>query len=1157
MKRLLLFLVVVAFSASNGLNAGTPPVTTGSPTAGDDLKRATLHIPFIKNVGQASDDVAYYADTFGGALLVKKQGRLELVVPQSSDNKTRHSIIGETFVGARINAIKGSSAAVTKVSYFLGNKPENWHSNIPTYETVSLGDIYDDIELKLKAYGNNVEKLFHVRPGADPGSIRVKLSGTESINITESGSLALKTKHGVVQYSRPSAYQIVGNKRHVVDVAYRIKGDSYGFELGDYDITRELIIDPLLQSTYFGGAGNDVVRELGIAPNDNVYVVGHTDSVISSLSLIPDGIDAFVAHFSPALAQLQNVSFIGGNPASSRTDEALAVAFRVTTFDSFDVYVAGYTSSPNLAGIEAASADDFYADEGVEETEGFVAWFSSDLTLLRTTYYGGATPASVGGNPNDSINAIAINNDGVFITGRTTATDIPLVTPTPVPPPTQGAFGGGNSDAFIARLDFDLTGIISATYLGGEGDDEAGDLVLDATTALIAGHTSSTVFPGTAGVFQDTKAGGNDGTTDAFVTETDLSLTGAVNSTYIGGTGNENVQAIANTGTGTSDTLVYLAGTTTSTDFPGTSTATFATANNNFVAYINKDLAAATDFQATYLGGDGADLLWDLALHKEANTFDINTDSVYVTGSTRSASFPGSALGEQEFLAGTEDAFVMRIDASLTDTATFQMTYLGGVESSDEFGYAIAVDAINGVYVGGVTTAADFPVTINGADTSYGGGSDGFVTRHGLSLQYVAEIRVSPSLPIDFGELTAGDVSAEATISIINDDAVNNLIISPPIVLSDTTNYTLTVSGTATACADIAVPYVVKPGENCTVTVRFNPQSGAAAPYDGTVTISSNDFDEAEKVVSLTGTGGSDSDGVPDAEEMGPAGNDASYDGNGDGIADLAQASAASLHSQNDAFYVTIATTDSNLKLENVLTIPSPADLPEAIQAPFGYYSYAVSGLQAGGSATVRFFLNSTGTVVLTGDEEPDGFWKYGPQPADPATSSWYEFAIDSVTGTGAEVDLNTVTLSLTDGLRGDRDLMANGIIEDPGAPVKLKTVTVAPAVDDGSSGICFIATAAYGSYMHEDVKVLREFRDNYLLSNTIGRKFVSAYYRYSPPVADVIAANETLRTATRWLLTPLVYAIKHPYLVMFLIFTSGSLLLVYRQQIKMKQTIS
>jgi hypothetical protein len=109
-------------------------------------------------------------------------------------------------------------------------------------------------------------------------------------------------------------------------------------------------------------------------------------------------------------------------------------------------------------------------------------------------------------------------------------------------------------------------------------------------------------------------------------------------------------------------------------------------------------------------------------------------------------------------------------------------------------------------------------------------------------------------------------------------------------------------------------------------------------------------------------------------------------------------------------------------------------------------------------------------------------------------------------------------------------------------------TVNSPPNPDGSSSGSggCFIATAAFGSEMERHVGVLRNFRDQILLANTIGRKFVSLYYRFSPPIADFLRDHAVAREAVKQALIPvtgLAWMMLHFRLVLVII---GALLMIY-----------
>jgi len=250
-----------------------------------------LSLPFIANQGQSDPEVLYYAPTFAGTVFVTKDGRLLYSLPPKREIAGRREkaqaqkeikqggwTLVESLLGGKPTP-QATQRATTNVSFFLGNDPKAWRSEVPTYQAVSLGEVWPGVHVALKARGDNVEKLFTVAPGASVESFRLRLEGTNGLWLSDQGELVAETGLGEVTFSAPIAWQEKDGRRYPVEVAYHLKGQEYGFRLGVHDPTLALFIDPLIQATYLGGSSGDTGSALAIHPTTgDIYIAGGTTS---------------------------------------------------------------------------------------------------------------------------------------------------------------------------------------------------------------------------------------------------------------------------------------------------------------------------------------------------------------------------------------------------------------------------------------------------------------------------------------------------------------------------------------------------------------------------------------------------------------------------------------------------------------------------------------------------------------------------------------------------------------------------------------------------------------------------------------------------------------------------------------------------------------
>jgi hypothetical protein len=578
----------------------------------------------------------------------------------------------------------------TRTNYFLGSDPTQWHTDIPNYGQVLFPGIYPGVDETYYANSQGeLETDYVVAPGADPGVIRLVASGASGVSLDGQGNLVLPTAGGGVALRAPEMYQVVNGVRQAVSGQYLVQGGQVGFQVGAYDPSLPLVIDPaLIYSTYFGGSMS-TTHGIAVDGSGNAYLTGVTEGTDfptnnALQSTLQGPYSAFVSKLDPSGTSLVYSTYLGGTDTTvpntiSETGEGIAVD------NSGNAYVTGWTNATDFPTINAVQSSN-----RATGFSAFVSKLSSSGTSLTYSTY-------LGGSGNNEAFGIAVDGSGsAYITGFTESTDFP----------TNNALQSTNGgivgrDGFVSNLSVSGTSLVYSTYLGGFSADHGYGIAVDGSgAAYVTGWTNSTNFP-TSNALQSSNRSTANGT--AFVSKLNSAGTSLVYSTYLGGTGGSNPgnfgdvgQAIAADGSGNA----YVTGYTYSTDFP--TAYALQSSNHNTTsgdtAFVSKLSASGSALvYSTYLGGSN---------EGEANGIAVDgTGNAYVTGYTFSPDFP-TANAIQSIPGGSgADAFVSKLNPS--GSTLVYSTYLGGTGADD--GFAIAVDGPGNAYVTGATSSTDVP----------------------------------------------------------------------------------------------------------------------------------------------------------------------------------------------------------------------------------------------------------------------------------------------------------------------------------------------------------------------------------------------------------------------------------------------------------------
>jgi nidogen-like/uncharacterized protein DUF11/Big-like domain-containing protein/List-Bact-rpt repeat protein len=709
----------------------------------------------------------------------------------------------------------GNEELPGKLNYLMGNDPAQWHTGVPLFSRVQVKQVYPDVDLVFHGNERALEYDFVVAPGADPNQVAFRIRGAKRIEIDSRGDLVLHTAASEFRMHKPVIYQADGASRKAVDGGFILSAkNEVRFQLGAYDRTQELVIDPAIGfSSFLGGAGVDIgngfVVDDSTPGSPKLYISGVTSDSTSFTepnTVIGSGTSTtapivtevgFVAKIDPkatGAASLIYLTFIGGKVPFQAADGGCSSGVIWLALDK----TQGAANVQPVLGAQT-NCSDYPTTTTINPV---TAPSQSDIAVVATrlTASGGAVDKSVliGGNDQVSGSFVSVGIGGeVLIAGATSATNLPVKNAY------VGTLNNGNAgfaDCFVAKLE---RSDLAATYL----------------TYTNTGGGSTKIKSSGCGAFDDSSgnilAGGNTISATAF----NLGPGGA---------------SLAN---GFEPT------------FPANATeATWAIKLNPNLSGINQLVFA------TYFAGGGK-------TRATNGAFDLGNGVVAIVGRTNSNTTVGDIPIKHAFQTQNKAAanngqtgYLVVGDTTKTGAASLLCsTYFGGSSGNDIVG-GVGYDAGDPtnfrILLSGQTSSTDFPV-MNEIQPYVGasGSPDGFVSVLNVPLPgqafaaslvfstYIggsnppAQINTVPPTIVEDDRITGVGVDSNHTIYAVGST-------NSPQGFFANTNPATTVNGFQTACAsctgatafDDVVIFSIKTGGSATLdSIAVTPTAATIA----------------------------------------------------------------------------------------------------------------------------------------------------------------------------------------------------------------------------------------------------------------------------------------------------------------------------------------